>query len=221
MQQLQHLAQLQDQQQLERQHQQSHPHPLQATVHLEQHAIELQPGSTSFMNHHHNNVSMMSSPSSPLLAPMVTRSSKRKSSTCEERFEPYNSSHLKRRAVSPSLRPIKSHGRSPSSSPARSYLAGNPKSKQAMMGPLSSPSGHGLIFRQHGSNLSIGSGMVQEVAGDAANQSGASGEPESNGHGESATGHSVNHGITPRISSTLNLQHTSRSFSELSLNQTQ
>ncbi|KAG0019926.1 hypothetical protein BGZ81_009534 [Podila clonocystis] len=186
MQQLQHLAQLQEQQQLEREHQQSHPHPLQATVHLEQHPIEAQSGSTSSMSHHHNNASMMSSPSSPLLAPMVTRSSKRKSSTCEERFEPYNSSHLKRRAVSPSLGPIISHRRSPSSSPARSHLAGHPKSKQAMMGPLSSPSGHGSIFRQHGSNLSIGSGMVQEV--DDTTQSGRTGGLE-NGHAESATGH--------------------------------
>lgn len=214
MQQLQHLAQLQEQQQLER-HQQTHPHPLQATVHLEQH--EAQP-STSFMNHHHNNASMMSSPSSPLLAPMVTRSSKRKSSTCEERFEPYNSSQLKRRAVSPSLGPIISHRRSPSSSPARSHL-GHPKSKQAMMGPLSSPSGHGSIFRHHGSNLSIGSGISQEV--DSTNQSGAS-ESEGSGHGEGVAGvHSVGLGNAPRISSSLNLQHTSRSFSELSLNHTQ
>lgn len=214
MQQIQHLSQLQEQQQPER-HQQTHPHPLQATVHLEQH--EAQP-SPSFMNHHHNNASMMSSPCSPLLAPMVTRSSKRKSSTCEERFEPYNSSHLKRRAVSPSLGPIIRHGRSPSISPARSYL-GHPKSKQGMMGPLSSPPGHGSIFRHHGSNLSIGSGIAQEV--DSTNQSGTNGS-EGSGHGESAAEvHSVSHGNAPRISSSLNLQHTSRSFSELSLNQTQ
>ncbi|KAF9899700.1 hypothetical protein EC991_008440, partial [Linnemannia zychae] len=54
--------------------------------------------------------SMVSSPSSPLLAPMTARS-KRKSSTCEERFDPYHSIHLKRRAVSPSIGPLVSHRR--------------------------------------------------------------------------------------------------------------
>ncbi|KAF9427503.1 hypothetical protein BGZ94_004768 [Podila epigama] len=234
MQQLQHLAQLQQQQHQQQQH--SHPHQLQGTLPLDGHDIEPQQpspgGPSSFMNHQ-----MVSSPSSPLLAPAATRASKRKSSTCEERFEPYNSSHLKRRAVSPSLGPIISHRRSPSSSPARSHLAGHLKSKQSMMAPLSSPSGHGSVFRSHGMSstpgLSLGGAPSGVAHGDhtsdgAANQPGADGaqlESDGNGHDEDTVlgpAHVTNSlGTAPRISSSLNLQHTSRSFSELSLNQTQ
>lgn len=151
--------------------------------------------------------SMASSPSSPLLAPMSTRS-KRKSSTCEERFDPYHSIHLKRRAVSPSIGPLVSHRRSPSSSPAR-HLTGHSRSKIAS---LPSPSGTGSFFRHgHGSFGMVAPGMHGGI------------HPTGNGHGSTTTGDSItgdglpSNNSSSTISTTLNLQHTSRSFSELSL----
>ncbi|KAF9928736.1 hypothetical protein FBU30_002154, partial [Linnemannia zychae] len=81
---------------------QSHPHSLQATLPVQGPQTMESTTHPSYLAQH---ASMTSSPSSPLLAPMTTRS-KRKSSTCEERFDPYHSIHLKRRAVSPSIGPL-------------------------------------------------------------------------------------------------------------------
>ncbi|KAI1303404.1 hypothetical protein EDD11_005345 [Mortierella claussenii] len=213
--QLQHLAQLQQQhhQQQKQQGQQPplHSHPLQATLSMPDSQEPEGPESSSYLV---NSTLMSSMPSSPLQAPMVTRS-KRKSSTCEERFDPYHSSHLKRRAVSPSIGPIISHRRSPSSSPAR-HLAGHSRSKIAA---LPSPSGTGSFFRHGIGPLgAVSSGSHSGIHGGALDNSSATGD---DGMITSRTNSSgVLIGTTSNgsnISSNLNLQHTSRSFSELSL----
>ncbi|KAF9198560.1 hypothetical protein BGZ49_000592 [Haplosporangium sp. Z 27] len=210
--QLQHLALQHQQQQQQQQQQQSHPHPLQP-ISLMQDPGELDNlGCLSYITH---TASVASTPSSPLQAPMISKS-KRKSSTCEERFDPYHSSHLKRRAVSPSIGPMTSHRRSPSSSPAR-HFSGHSRSKIAA---LPSPSGTGSFFR-HGYG-SIGSGSINSTSiGGKLESGGASGHDMSLGSqsGNSDSSNSVSNGNTDMssASSTLNLQHTSRSFSELSL----
>ncbi|KAF9279611.1 hypothetical protein BGZ88_012658 [Linnemannia elongata] len=183
---------------------QAHPHPLQAMLPVQEPQNMEGPVHPSYLAQY---TSMASSPSSPLLAPMSTRS-KRKSSTCEERFDPYHSIHLKRRAVSPSIGPLVSHRRSPSSSPAR-HLTGHSRSKIAS---LPSPSGTGSFFRHgHGSFGMVAPGMHGGI------------HPTGNGHGSTTTGDSItgdglpSNNSSSTISTTLNLQHTSRSFSELSL----
>lgn len=155
---------------------------------------------------------------SPLQAPIMTRS-KRKSSTCEDRFDPYHSNQLKRRAVSPSIGPMISHRRSPSSSPAR-HMTGHSRSKVTA---LPSPSGTGSFFRQNhgfsggGSTLGSTPGIH---SGNAVMESAAASGDEmsvSSRSNSSATSNGGSNGAG--VSSTLNLQNTSRSFSELSLAQ--
>ncbi|KAF8933279.1 hypothetical protein BGZ47_010942 [Haplosporangium gracile] len=183
---------------------QPHPHPLQAMLPVQEPQTIEGAVHASYLAQY---TSMASSPSSPLLAPMSTRS-KRKSSTCEERFDPYHSIHLKRRAVSPSIGPLVSHRRSPSGSPAR-HLTGHSRSKIAS---LPSPSGTASFFRHgHGPFGMVAPGMHGGV------------HSTGSAHGSTTTGDSVpgdglpSSSSSSTISSTLNLQHTSRSFSELSL----
>ncbi|KAG9320602.1 hypothetical protein KVV02_000808 [Mortierella alpina] len=208
LQQLQHHSGLQ-------QLQHAHPHPLQSSTPMQDLQGLDSPTTPSYLAH---GLSIASSPSSPLLAPIIARASKRKSSTCEERFEPYHSSHLKRRAVSPSIGPMVSHRRSPSGSPAR-HLAGQSRSK---IGPLPSPSGTGSFFRNGHGPLGVGSstGLGPGPLGGGITLSGAGASSED--LGRSATNGSGNNPGAcsvpgPSLSSTLNLQHASRSFSELSL----
>ncbi|KAF9936007.1 hypothetical protein BGZ67_002737 [Mortierella alpina] len=208
LQQLQHHSGLQ-------QLQHAHPHPLQSSTPMQDLQGLDSPTTPSYLAH---GLSIASSPSSPLLAPIIARASKRKSSTCEERFEPYHSSHLKRRAVSPSIGPMISHRRSPSGSPAR-HLAGQSRSK---IGPLPSPSGTGSFFRNGHGPLGVGSstGLGPGPLGGGVTLSGAGANSED--LGRSATNGSGNNPGAcsvpgPSLSSTLNLQHASRSFSELSL----
>ncbi|KAF9949390.1 hypothetical protein BGZ72_008829 [Mortierella alpina] len=207
LQQLQHHSGLQ-------QLQHTHPHPLQSSTPMQDLQGLDSPTTPSYLAH---GLSIASSPSSPLLAPIIARASKRKSSTCEERFEPYHSSHLKRRAVSPSIGPMGSHRRSPSGSPAR-HLAGQSRSK---IGPLPSPPGTGSFFRHGLGPLGVGSSAGPgpgPLGGASQSGTGASSEDLSR---SAANSNGSNTGICsvagPNLSSTLNLQHTSRSFSELSL----
>ncbi|KAF9186263.1 hypothetical protein BGZ51_002115 [Haplosporangium sp. Z 767] len=191
LQQLQHLTQLQFQQQ-------PHPHPLQATAPMQDLQQEL--GTSVNSSYGAQGATISSLPSSPLLAPVMARS-KRKSSTCEERFDPYHSSQLKRRAVSPSIGPIISHRRSPSSSPAR-HLAGHSRSK---ITSLPSPSSTGSFFRHgHGPIMGMNSGSQAQSSGLSEN-------------GTNNEALNLSNRSSSSVSSTLNLQHTSRSFSELSL----
>lgn len=157
---------------------------------------------------------------SPLQTPIVTRSSKRKSSTCEDRFDPYHSNQLKRRAVSPSIGPMISHRRSPSSSPAR-HIAGHSRSKVTA---LPSPSGTGSFFRQNhgfsGNGSTLGSTSGTHSGNSGMESAVASGD-EMSVSSRSDSGVTSNGGSNGAggVSSTLNLQNTSRSFSELSLAQ--
>ncbi|CAO3564509.1 unnamed protein product [Mortierella alpina] len=210
LQQLQHHSGLQ-------QLQHTHPHPLQSSTPMQDLQGLDSPTTSPFLAH---GLSVASSPSSPLLAPIIARASKRKSSTCEERFEPYHSSHLKRRAVSPSIGPMVSHRRSPSGSPAR-HLAGQSRSK---IGPLPSPSGTGSFFRHGHGPLGVGStaGLGPGPVGGGAALSGVGATSEDlSRSAANGSGSGNNTGVCsaqgPSMSSTLNLQHTSRSFSELSL----
>ncbi|KAG0272737.1 hypothetical protein BGZ95_011474 [Linnemannia exigua] len=180
---------------------QTHPHPLQAMLPVQEPPTMEGAAHPSYLAQY---TSMASSPSSPLLAPMATRS-KRKSSTCEERFDPYHSVHLKRRAVSPSIGPLVSHRRSPSSSPAR-HLTGHSRSKIAS---LPSPSGTGSFFR-HGYGPF---GMIAPGTNGGIHTAGSTHGSTTAGDSEGAPANNSN-SVT---SSAINLQHTSRSFSELSL----
>ncbi|KAI8361892.1 hypothetical protein B0O80DRAFT_88782 [Mortierella sp. GBAus27b] len=177
------------------------PSPMQDTHDLD--------GSASSSFASHNSSIAMAHPS--LQAPIVTRA-KRKSSTCEERFDPYHSNQLKRRAVSPSIGPMISHRRSPSSSPAR-HIAGHSRSKVTA---LPSPSGTGTFFRH---NHGLGGSTLGSTSGthSAMESAGASGD-EMSVSSRSSSGTTTNgSGNGAVVSSTLNLQNTSRSFSELSL----
>ncbi|KAF9434931.1 hypothetical protein BGZ76_007176 [Entomortierella beljakovae] len=208
--QLQHLAQHQHQRQQDDSH--THPHPLQVLSPMQESSDHENNGNPSYTT------PMTSTPSSPLQAPILTKS-KRKSSTCEERFDPYHSTHLKRRAVSPSIGPMVSHRRSPSSSPAR-HLTGHSRSK---ITALPSPSGTGSFFR-YGHGL-LGSGTINPTSGVIGNdilEGGGTNSHDMNiisRNDSNINSINMNNGGTnaPNISSPLNVQHTSRSFSELSL----
>ncbi|KAF9109835.1 hypothetical protein BGX27_007135 [Mortierella sp. AM989] len=204
------LYQLQQQHLAQFQHHQQQQHPIQVASPMQE-SSELD--NPSYIAHPAPIATM---PSSPLQAQIVTRS-KRKSSTCEERFDPYHSSHLKRRAVSPSIGPMVSHRRSPSGSPAR-HLPGHSRSKIAA---LPSPSGTGSFFRHgHGplgggstnSALSIHGSSTLESSGTTSHNMNISNRNHDNSNNINREGTSA-----PSVSSTVNLQHTSRSFSELSL----
>ncbi|KAF9279654.1 hypothetical protein BGZ68_007790 [Mortierella alpina] len=98
----------------------------------------------------------------------------------------------------------------------------NELNSRSKIGPLPSPSGTGSFFRHGHGPLSVGSstgpGPGPLGNGVALSGAGASGEDLSR---SAANGSGSNTGIGsvpgPSLSSTLNLQHTSRSFSELSL----
>ncbi|KAG0044939.1 hypothetical protein BGZ83_009775 [Gryganskiella cystojenkinii] len=201
----------------------SSQHPLQANLPVPEPAsLDTSSSSSATTNSNNNSFGSQGSqgsqvsslPSSPLLAGTVTRS-KRKPSTCEDRFDPYHSSHLKRRAVSPSIGPTRSR-RSPSSSPARGHLSSHSRSK---ISALPSPSGTGSFFRHglgpgHGQGLQLSNHSLSGLHGGPLSLS----HPNLNTVGESlrdATGENSNASIGAQ--SALSLQHTSRSFSELSL----
>ncbi|KAK3819661.1 MAG: hypothetical protein J3Q66DRAFT_335161, partial [Benniella sp.] len=213
LQQSQHITQLhgQPQEQDQQQEHQAPPHsplPLQMPSPMQDtHDLD---GSTS-----HGSSMTFIHPS--LQTPIVTRA-KRKSSTCEDRFDPYHSNQLKRRAVSPSIGPMISHRRSPSNSPAR-HIAGPSRAKVAA---LPSPSGTGSFFKHNnhgfvGGGSALGSTSGTHSGSSAMESAGVSGDEMSisSRSSSSATSNGGNNGAG--VSSTLNLQNTSRSFSELSL----
>ncbi|GJJ76559.1 hypothetical protein EMPS_08918 [Entomortierella parvispora] len=199
----------------------SSQHPLQANLPVPEPATTADSSVPSAFASHGSQL-LSSLPSSPLLTATVVRS-KRKPSTCEDRFDPYHSSHLKRRAVSPSIGPITRSRQSPSSSPARGHLSGQSRSR---ISALPSPSGSGTFFR-HG----LGQGHASLVGGlsDSSNTtvhggplslthphlSAVSAGPQEDDHSVGSTNGANREPVGNQP--LLNLQHTSRSFSELSL----